>query len=202
MPSLPAVSTNLLALIGALVAALQTILLVVAGFVAWRQLREAQRARYLGAILRMYDEIGDRDAYADADAALGLPARFEDYTPEELALATWTTRVYERLAFLVESGMIPAKYIIPLYSRRIVWTWDALQPYITEQRRLRDTGGAYRMSGDGRYFERLAQRALRYREMTFSGGKRTHPAVPQEYRAEVERAIARGERLGSGGYGR
>ena len=139
-------NTTQVALIEAAVAVLQTLLLVIGGAVAWRQLHEAQRTRYLGAIIRMFDDIGSRAAYEDADAALGLPHRIEDYTPEELELATWTTRVYEQLAFLVESGMIPEKYIVPLDSRRIVWTWDALQPYIQEQRRLRDSGGSYRIS--------------------------------------------------------
>ncbi len=189
-----------IALIEAFVAGLQTLVLVVAGAVGWRQLREAQRSRYLGAIIRMFDEIGSREAYEDADAALGLPARIEEYTPEELELATWTTRVYEKLAFLVESGMIPAKYIVPLDSRRILWTWDALQPFIQEQRRLRDSGGAYRISGDGRFFELLTQRALRYRTGAFGKTmQRIHPPIPQDYRELVRQKIALGERIGSGG---
>ena len=190
-------STTAVVLIEAGVAVLQTLILVIAGAVAWRQLREAQRARYLGAIIRMYDDIGSRAAYEDADSTLGLPARIEDYTPEEMELATWTTRVYEQLAFLVESGMIPAKYIVPLDSRRIVWTWDALQPFIREQRRLRDNGGGYRISGDGRYFESLAKRAMAYRQRTFGETPRTHPAIPPEYRQRVRQMIARGERIGS-----
>ena len=199
---MPAIDASQVALLEALVAILQTVVLVVAGFVAWRQLREAQRARFLGAIIRMYDDLGSREAYEDADAALGLPGRIEEYTPEGLELATWTTRVYEKLGFLVESGMIPAEYIIPLYSRRVVWTWEALQPFIQEQRRLRDDGGAYRMSGDGRYFELLAKRALAYRERAFKGSKRAHPSVPAAYRERVREMVARGERLGSGGYHR
>lgn len=188
-----------IALIEVLVAALQTALLVAAGAVAWRQWREAQRTRYLGAILRMFDELDSREAYQDADATLGLPASIQEFTPEERELATWTTRVYEKLAFLVESGMIPAKYIVPIDSRRIVWTWDALQPYIEEQRRLRDSGGAYRISGDGRYFELLAGRALRYRKQTFGISGRVHPPIPEEYRVKVRATIARGERIGAGG---
>lgn len=197
-----ALNSTQIALIEAFVAVLQTLVLVVAGLVAWRQLHEAQRARYLEAIIRMFDELGSRDAYEDADAALGLPASIEEYTPEELELATWTTRVYEKLAFLVESGMIPPEYIVPLDSRRILWTWDALQPYIQEQRRLRDSGGGYRISGDGRFFELLAQRALRYRKRAFGETKRTHPAIPGDYRERVRQMIARGERIGSGGAGR
>jgi hypothetical protein len=198
---IPLDSTQI-ALIEVAVAALQTILLLVAGAFAWRQVREAQRSRYLGAILRMFDEIGSREAYEDADATLGLPERFEDYTPEEQELATWTTRVYEKLAFLVESGMIPEEYIVPLDSRRIMWTWDALQPFIQEQRRLRDSGGGYRISGDGRFFELLARRALRYRARTFGGTKRAHPPIPKDYRERVRKRIALGERIGSGGSGR
>lgn len=191
--------SNQIALIEIVVAALQTVLLALAGVVVWRQARKAQRLRSLDAILRMYDEVDSRTAAQDADAALGLPERIEDYTPEELELATWTTRVYEKLAFLVESGMIPAEYIVPLDSRRILWTWDALQPFIQEQRRLRDSGGGYRVSGDGRYFELLARRALRYRTQTFGDAKRAHPPIPQDYRERVRQMIARGERIGSGG---
>lgn len=188
-----------IALIEIVVAVLQAVLVVLAGVIAWRRVREARRSRYLDATLRMFDEVGSRAAYQDADAALGLPERIEDYTPEELELATWTTRVYEQLAFLVESGMIPAEYIVPLDSRRILWTWDALQPFIQEQRRLRDSGGGYRISGDGRFFELLARRALRYRTRTFDDAKRAHPPIPQDYRERVRQMIARGERIGSGG---
>ncbi len=197
---MPAIDASQIALLEALVAVLQTLVLVVAGFVAWRQLREAQRARFLGAIIHMYDDLGSREAYEDADAALGLPAHIEEYTLEEQELATWTTRVYEKLGFLVESNLIPAEYIIPLYSRRIVWTWEALQPFIQQQRSQRDDGGAYRMSGDGRYFEMLATRARAYRARAFKGSKRAHPTVPPAYRERVLAMIARGERLGSGGY--
>jgi hypothetical protein len=199
---MPAIDATQLAFLEALVAVLQTLVLVVAGLVAWRQLREAQRARYLGAIIRTFDDLGSRESFEDADAALGLPTRVEEYTPEETELATWTTRVYEKLGFLVESGLIPADYIIPLYSRRIIWTWDALQPFIQDQRRLRDTGGAYRMSGDGRYFETLAKRALTYRARAFKGAERMRPKVPPAYRERVAEMIARGERIGSGGYQR
>jgi hypothetical protein len=185
--------------IGVVVAAAQTLLLVIAGVVIWRQQRAAQRSEYVETITRIFDDLGSRESYKDADAALGLPSRIEDYTPEELELATWTTSVYEKVAFLVESGMIPEPYIVPLYSRRIVWTWDALQPYIQEQRRLRDSGGGYRISGDGRYFELLARRALRYRGRAFGDAKRKHPPIPAEYRERVRQLIARGERIGSGG---
>ena len=197
---MPALDASQVALLEALVAILQTVLLVVAGFVAWRQLREAQRARLLNAVVRMLDDLGSREAYEDADAALGLPATIGEYTPEETELATWTTRIFEKLGFLVESGMIPASYIIPLYSRRIVWTWDALQPFIQNQRRLRDSGGAYRMSCDGRYFETLMKRALTFRERTVPNGKRSHPEVPAAYREDLRERMARGERLGSGAY--
>lgn len=191
-------STSTIALVEVIVAVAQTLILLIAGGVAWSQLREAQRSRYLGAIIRMYDDIDSRAAYEDADAALGLPDRIEDYTPEERELATWTTRVFEQLAFLVESGMIPEKYIVPLDSRRIVWTWDALQPFIQEQRLLRDSGGSYSISGDGRYFEQLARRAVAYRKRTFGETTRAHPPIPQEYRQRIAQMIARGERIGSG----
>lgn len=190
---------NDVALIGMAVALFQTILLAVAGFVAWSQWREQARARYLEGLARMFEEFGSREAYADADAVLGLPQRIEDYSPEELELATWAVRVYEKIAFLVESGLVPAEYIVPLYSRRIVWDWDALQPYILEQRRLRDAGGGYRLAGDGLYFERLVARALAYRTRTFKGSQRVHPPIPDVYRERLRATIARGERIGSRG---
>jgi hypothetical protein len=110
------------------VGAVQTIILVIAGFVAWFQLRETAKTRYLEAIVRVFEDFGSEEAYHYADLVLGLPTRIEDYTPAEVELATWVVRVYEKIGFLVESGMIPADYIIPLYSRRIVWTWTAVQP--------------------------------------------------------------------------
>lgn len=197
---MPAIDASQAAVVEALVAVLLTVVVVVAGLVAWKQAREAQRARYLGVIIRIFDDLGSREAFEDADAALGLPARIEEYTPEEWELATWTARVFEKVAFLVESGMIPADTLIPLYSRRIVWTWDALQPFIQEQRRLRDGDGSYRANCDGRYFESLVKRAVTYRSREFSDTPRARPSVPAAYRERVRAMIARGERLGSGGY--
>lgn len=197
---MPAIDASQAAVVEALVAVLLTVVVVVAGLIAWKQAREAQRAQHLGVIIRIFDDLGSREAFEDADAALGLPARIEEYTPEEWELATWTARVFEKVAFLVESGLVPAGSLIPLYSRRIVWTWDALQPFIQEQRRLRDGDGAYRANCDGRYFESLVQRAVNYRSRAFSDSRRARPSVPVAYRERVRAMIARGERLGSGGY--
>jgi len=194
---MPSLTTNDVAIIEVAVALFQTIVLVVAGLVAVFQLRATQQSRYLDAVVRMFEDFGSRDAYADSDAVLGLPVSIDDYTSQETELATWAVRVFEEIAFLVESGMMPANYIVPLYSRRILWSWDALQPFILEQRRLRDSGGEYRLGGDGRYFEALAKRSLAYRERVFKGAKRAHPPVPEAYRERLRAAIARGERIGS-----
>ena len=182
------------AAVGIAVAALQTLLLAVAGFVAYFQFRETARARYLEALVRMFDDFGSREAYQYADAVLGLPQRIQDYTAEEMELATWVVRVYEKIGFLVESGMIPADYLVPLYSRRIVWSWQALQPYIQEQRRLRDGGGAYRLAGDAHNFEKLARRARAYRSRVHPAA-RVDPPIPADYRQQVAAAVARGEPL-------
>jgi hypothetical protein len=185
---------ELVTVVGIAVTLLQTLLLAIAGFVAYFQVRETARTRYLAALVRMFDDFGSREAYQYADAVLGLPQRVEDYTAEEMELATWEVRVYEKIAFLVESGMIPAEYLIPLYSRRIVWSWQALQPYIMEQRRLRDTGGAYRLAGDAHNFEKLAKRARAYRARTYPA-KRVDPPIPGDYRRQVAAAVAQGRPL-------
>lgn len=187
------INGNLLTLVGIIVALLQTLLLALAGFVAWFQLRETAKTRYLEAVIRMFEDFGSRQAYFEADAILGLPQRIEDFTAEEVELAAWAVRVYEKLAFLVDSGMIPAQYIVPLYSRRIVWAWDALLPYIEEQRRLRDTGGAYRMAGDAIYFQGLTKLALRHRARRFR--RRVHPPIPPAYRERLQALIQNGQPL-------
>lgn len=190
---MPQLNGNLLTLVGIVVALLQTLLLALAGFVAWFQLRETAKTRYLEAVIRMFEDFGSREAYFEADAILGLPQRIEDFSPQEVELATWAVRVYEKIAFLVDSGMIPAQYIVPLYSRRIVWSWDALLPYIEEQRRLRDTGGAYRMAGDAIYFQALTKLALRHRARRFS--RRVHPPIPGAYRERLKALIESGQSL-------
>jgi hypothetical protein len=190
---MPQLNGNVLTLVGIVAALLQTLLLALAGFVAWFQLRETAKTRYLEAVVRMFDDFGSREAYFEADAILGLPQRIEDFSPQEVELATWAVRVYEKIAFLVDSGMIPAQYIVPLYSRRIVWSWDALRPYIEEQRRLRDTGGAYRMAGDAIYFQALVKLALRHRARRFS--RRVHPPIPGAYRERLKALIESGQSL-------
>jgi hypothetical protein len=190
---MPQLNGNLLTLVGIVVALLQTLLLALAGFVAWFQLRETAKTRYLEAVIRMFEDFGSREAYFEADAILGLPQHIEDFSPQEVELATWAVRVYEKIAFLVDSGMIPAQYIVPLYSRRIIWAWDALLPYIEEQRRLRDTGGAYRMAGDAIYFQALVRLALRHRARRFS--RRVHPPIPGAYRERLKALIESGQSL-------
>ena len=44
------------------VGAVQTIILVIAGFVAWFQLRETAKTRYLEAIVRVFEEFGSEEA--------------------------------------------------------------------------------------------------------------------------------------------
>ncbi|HEX9068647.1 MAG TPA: hypothetical protein VF807_07750 [Ktedonobacterales bacterium] len=176
------------------IAIVQTIFLVLAGFAAYFQFRETAKTRYLEAVVRMFEDFGSHEAYHHADLVLGLPPRIEAFSPDELTLATWVVRVYEEIGFLVESEMIPAAYLVPLYSRRIVWSWQALRPFVERQRELQRTGGAYRMSGDGRYFEKLYHRALAYRK----GQRRkeqVEPPIPEDYRQQLAQAIARGERI-------
>jgi hypothetical protein len=176
------------------VGAVQTIILVIAGFVAWFQLRETAKTRYLEAIVRVFEEFGSEEAYHYADLVLGLPTRVEEYTPAEVELATWVVRVYEKIGFLVESGMIPANYIIPLYSRRIVWTWTAVQPYVAWQIALKQSGGLYRLAGDAHNFKRLHNRAIAYRKGVKSR-EQVDPPIPAEYRQRLLNAIQRGERV-------
>ncbi len=189
-----ALPADQVALIGIVVALLQTLLLALAGWVAWFQLRETAKSRYLEAVVRMFEDFGSKEAYAEADDVLGLPERIEDFSTDEIELATWATRVYEKIAFLVESEMIPEEFIVPLYSRRIVWSWEALNPFVERQRQLRDTGGAYRMGCDGFYFERLYKRTARYRRREFRGDRRL-PAIPAAYREQLRQRIASGARV-------
>jgi hypothetical protein len=189
---MPSISNNVVALVGVVTALLQVVLLAVAGFVAWFQLREAAKTRYLEALVRMFDDFGSREAYFDADALLGLPQRIENYNNEEIELAIWSVRTYEKIGFFVDTGMIPEEFIIPLYSRRIVWSWAALWPFIQWQRTLRDEGGAYRMAGDGLYFERLYKRAKTYRQHQYRG-KRADPPIPDAYRQRLAEILASGE---------
>jgi hypothetical protein len=176
------------------VGALQTLILVIAGLVAWFQLRETAKTRYLEAIVRVFEEFGSEEAYHYADLVLGLPTRIEEYTPAEVELATWVVRVYEKIGFLVESGMIPAEYIIPLYSRRIVWTWTAVQPYVTWQVALKKNGGLYRLAGDAHNFKRLHNRAIAYRQ-AHKSREQVDPPIPAEYRQRLLSALQRGERV-------
>jgi hypothetical protein len=176
------------------VGAVQTLILVIAGLVAWFQLRETAKTRYLEAIVRVFEEFGSQEAYRYADLVLGLPTRIEDYTPAEVELATWVVRVYEKIGFLVESEMIPADYIVPLYSRRIIWTWSAVQPYAAWQIALKQSGGLYRLAGDAHNFKRLHNRAIAYRK-AHKSREQVDPPVPAEYRQLLLTAIQRGERI-------
>jgi hypothetical protein len=176
------------------VGAVQTIILVIAGLVAWFQLRETAKTRYLEAIVRVFEDFGSEEAYRYADLVLGLPTRVEDYTPAEVELATWVVRVYEKIGFLVESEMIPADYIVPLYSRRIVWTWTAVQPYVAWQIALKQSGGLYRLAGDAHNFKRLHNRAIAYRK-AHKSREQVDPPIPAAYRQMLLDAIQRGERI-------
>jgi hypothetical protein len=176
------------------VGAVQTLVLVIAGLVAWFQLRETAKTRYLEAIVRVFEDFGSEEAYHYADLVLGLPTRVEDYTPAEVELATWVVRAYEKIGFLVESGMIPEEYIIPLYSRRIVWTWTAVQPYVTWQIALKQSGGLYRLAGDAHNFKRLHNRAIAYRQ-AHKSREQVDPPIPAAYRQLLLNAIQRGERI-------
>lgn len=119
-----------------------------AGFVAYRELTELDRSRYL--------EVGDR-LFEELNSVENVEARrwiFQNLTedpqegvhiltPEGRAAVKTVLNSLDRVAFLSQSGWIPEEMIMPWMNSMVVKAWARLEPYVLYESQRRQEPDYY-----------------------------------------------------------
>ena len=131
------------------------------------QIKEATRARYLEALSRIFEEFRSevffkarRFVYSHEQFDWSCCSEDERITLERLI------NTYNRMAFLVEKGMIPKRLIFEIWSGALVASWQRLESYVNDRR------AATGFSDWAIQFEHLANLSKKYR-ITVLGEKGT-----------------------------
>lgn len=142
-------------------AALQALTLIASAIFAGIQLRVNAKPRYFEGLYRVYEEFDTDHARRQRHAVYALP----DQVPADAVLSDNVvellkdvTNRYDFIGHLVLTGILPDKYVIPVYYLQVVRIWTKVQPYIAYIRRTRGLGATYH-----RRFEQLYKKCERYR---------------------------------------
>ena len=125
---------------------------------AFIQIKEATRARYLEALSRIFEEFRSevffkhrRFVYSHKQFDWSSCSEGERMRIERLI------NTFNRMAFLVEKGMIPQRLILEIWSGALAASWQKLEPYV------RDRRAATGFSDWAIQFEHLANLGKEYR---------------------------------------
>lgn len=135
----------------------QTAVVIAGVGFALSQLRQANQARELEALLRIFDRMRSDGRRASIEHMLTLSADISEWDDADLEIAHSEHEDFEQLGFLVRHRFLRERLIMEMYSLLIIDAWRALQPFeLAEQERM----GA---PGFGRSFRELSNRATIYR---------------------------------------
>jgi hypothetical protein len=145
------ISSNLAVLIEALSTALATAAVFGAGFIAYQQLRETSKTRYMEVADRLFVELNSekniearRIVYQQLTD--GNAKSKEKLNEQEKEAIKTVLNSLDRVAFLTQSGWIPDDLVMPWMHPMIAKSWEKLEPYVLHERKLRNEPYYYRLA--------------------------------------------------------
>ncbi len=145
-------------IIGAIAAAIQSLVVFVAFLVAMRQIGEATRSRSLDGFIEISRELNEDSARKDRKFIYdGLS---QDLSPENFERVERIWVMFDRMGVLVEHGLVPADVALSMYFDVVIKTWIKSKNLINNKRLERDSK-IYMM-----YFQKLVRRCIRHWEKT------------------------------------
>jgi hypothetical protein len=156
--------------------ALATIVMIAvllgAAIAAWKQLREATRARLLEAINQVYRDVHSEDSKAARKYVYDTePAKLTWPGPDRAKIEK-VADTFEHVGVLAEHSLVAKSMILDYFWEAILQMWCRLKPYI-EATRL-ERGQQY-----ADHFERLAKHAEEYRKRKYPDYKvDAQPSAP------------------------
>ena len=137
-----------------------------ASIIAVRQLKESTRTRHLEAMLQVYQMIGNEDARSSRRLVYNLDAEPGQLTAEQRDCVEKVTVSFDRIGFLVKSGLVPKDHFFESHCEVVIRSWRKLEPYIDHH--IQKVGGRH-----AHHFRFLAQEAEKYHAAHFPEGLRT-----------------------------
>jgi len=157
--------------INALSQALTGATIAVGGFVAYRELSEAEASRHMEIADRLFDELNSEENIEarrwvfqelpdDPDQASNISAEGQQAIKRVL-------NSLDRVSFLTQEGWIPDDLIMPWMHPMIFKAWKKLAPYVARERTRRDEPYYYA------YAEKVARRCVAWRAKSGIADKTT-----------------------------
>jgi len=134
-----------------------------AGYIAYRELSEASKSRYLNIADRLFEELNSPENIKarrrifqnlDPDPEQGIKKlKAEDQDAMKRVLNS-----LDRVAFLTQPGWIPEDLVMPWMHPMIAKAWEKLEPYVMYERERRKEPYYYK------YAEEIAERCRKWRK--------------------------------------
>ncbi len=153
---------NSLEAIGTLSTALAAAAVFGAGVIAYKELSEVEKSRYLEVADRLFDELNSpeniearRRIFQNLhdDPKIGL----KRLTAKDREAMKKVLNSLDRVAFLTQDGWIPEELVMPWMHPMIAKSWEKLEPYVMYERERRNEPYYYRYAGN------LAERCKKWR---------------------------------------
>jgi len=134
-----------------------------AGYIAYRELSEASKSRYLDIADRLFDELNSPENIEarrrifqnlEADPEKGM----KKLSTQDRDAMKQVLNSLDRVAFLTQPGWIPEDLVMPWMHPMIAKAWEKLEPYVMYERERRNEPYYYK------YAEELADRCKRWRK--------------------------------------
>ncbi len=149
-------------LVSALSTALTGASIAVGGFVAYRELSEAEKSRHIDIADRLFDELNSKE---NIEARKWVYMKMPDDPKQWLANPTdegneaikRVLNSLDQVSFLTQPGWIPDDTIMPWMHPMIAKSWEKLESYIKHERERRQEPYFYL------YAEQVAERCRAWR---------------------------------------
>lgn len=146
--------------------------ILVAGFVAYRELSEVAHTRHMEVADRLFDELNAPEKIEARrivfENLLGSPEEaISNLTDEEQRAIKTVLNSLDRVAFLTQDGWIPDHLIMPWMNPMIVKAWAKLGPFVEFERGRR---------GEPDYYEsaqEVAERCIAWRKKKYGDAEVT-----------------------------
>lgn len=122
------------------------------------QLNQLKKSRYAETLTKIYEEIHSQSAIADRDRLFS--SNLNNYCSVQIEMQILTERVVDtlnRIAYIACKNLIPAEYIVEMYSGLYVRTWEHLKDYIIGKRKFSG------LLNYAMYFEKMYDYSVKYR---------------------------------------
>jgi hypothetical protein len=133
-----------------------TLIIVVTAIFAVMQLKEAEKARRLALIIKLFEELSSQDTRSKRLFIYSeIPENPRELTSEHFLVIDKVLSMLDLIWLLIEQDQIDQSYIFDAYGQVFIRLWVKLSPIIQYERNRR--GGYYRKSS-----EKLIKQAQKY----------------------------------------